>query len=138
PLPTNATTLPKLKLADGESIISVSLVNGEPKHWDAATATTLGAPSLDSRTWDNLPPSSAPRTALFFIAGHTGQVVKRASVGAEGWVLDPFSRQAVATHLKSVGEPLLKAFGSTPPYAVFSDSIEAYGADWTPNLPAEF
>jgi hypothetical protein len=26
----------------------------------------------------------------------------------------------------------------TPPYAIFSDSLEAYGADWTPNLPAEF
>ena len=25
-----------------------------------------------------------------------------------------------------------------PPYAVFSDSLEAYGADWTPDLPAEF
>ena len=53
-------------------------------------------------------------------------------------MLDPFSRQAVADHLKSVGEPLLGAFGATPPYAVFSDSLEAYGADWTPELPAEF
>ena len=26
----------------------------------------------------------------------------------------------------------------TPPYAIFSDSLEAYGADWTPDLPAEF
>jgi hypothetical protein len=64
--------------------------------------------------------------------------VKRAAVGAEGWVLDPFSRQAVATHLNAVGEPLVKAFGLMPPYAVFSDSLEAYGADWTPDLPAEF
>ncbi len=133
PLPANATTLPKLKLADGESIISISLVNGEPKHWDAATATTLPATGTG-----HIAPATSPRTALFFIAGHTGQVVKRASVGAEGWVLDPFSHQAVATHLKSVGEPLLKAFGSTPPYAIFSDSLEAYGSDWTPALPAEF
>ena len=78
------------------------------------------------------------RTALVFIASHTGQQVKRAAVGAEGWVLDPFSRQAVATHLNAVGEPLVKAFGMSPPYAVFSDSLEAYGADWTPDLPAEF
>jgi alpha-L-rhamnosidase len=138
PIPANATTLPKLKLAEGESIISVSLVNGDPKHWDAATAKYLGAPGPDSRTWDNLPPSSTPRTALFFIASHTKQQVKRAAAGAEGYVLDPFSHQAVATHLQSVGEPLLKAFGATPPYAIFSDSLEAYGADWTPNLPAEF
>ncbi len=76
--------------------------------------------------------------ALFFVASHTRQQVKRAAVGAEGYVLDPFSRQAVATHLKTVGEPLVKAFGATPPYAIFSDSLEAYGADWTPVLPAEF
>ncbi|HEX3373237.1 MAG TPA: glycosyl hydrolase, partial [Edaphobacter sp.] len=43
-----------------------------------------------------------------------------------------------ATHLQKVGEPLVKAFGDTPPYAIFSDSLEAYGADWTPTLPAEF
>jgi hypothetical protein len=133
PLLANATTLPKLKLADGESIISISLVNGEPKHWDAATAQTINTNEIN-----NFTASTIPRTALFFIQSHTHQQVKRAAVGAEGWVLDPFSSQAVATHLKAVGEPLVKAFGPTPPYAVFSDSLEAYGADWTPNLPAEF
>src|SRR6202020_2026324 len=85
-----------------------------------------------------IPPSDKPRTVLIFVASHTGQEVKRAAVGAEGYVLDPFSHQAVSTHLAKVGEPLVKAFGSTPPYAIFSDSLEAYGADWTPNLPEEF
>ncbi len=131
-LPTNATSLPKLKLAEGESIISIAVANGEPKHWDASTAKTINVNN------DHLPPSATPRTALFFIASHTRQQVKRAAVGAEGYVLDPFSHQSVANHLKSVGDPLLKAFGATPPYAIFSDSLEAYGADWTPNLPAEF
>jgi alpha-L-rhamnosidase len=132
-LPTNTATLPKLKLAEGESIISVSLVNGEPKHWDVASARTINPHKIS-----NIPPSTVPRTVLFFIQSHTRQQVKRAAVGAEGWVLDPFSQQAVATHLKAVGEPLIKAFEPTPPYAVFSDSLEAYGADWTPNLPSEF
>ncbi len=131
PIPQNATTLPQIKLTEGESIISISIVNGEPKHWDAASAQTL-------KPNDPLPPGATTRTALFFIASHTRQQVKRAAVGAEGYVLDPFSQQAVATHLKAVGEPLVKAFGTTPPYAIFSDSLEAYGADWTPNLPAEF
>jgi alpha-L-rhamnosidase len=128
-----ATSLPGFALAEGESVISISLVNGEPKHWQAAPAQLL-APGQTK----DLPPSATPRTALVFIAGHTGQQVKRAAAGAEGWVLDPFSRQAVATHLNAVGEPLVKAFGLTPPYAVFSDSLEAYGADWTPSMPAEF
>ena len=133
PLPANATTLPQPKLAEGDSILSISLVNGEPKHWDAATVQPINTSETN-----NIPASTTPRTALFFILSHTRQQVKRAALGAEGWVLDPFSHQAVATHLKAVGEPLVKAFGATPPYAVFSDSLEAYGADWTANLPAEF
>jgi hypothetical protein len=131
-VPANVTSITAPALAEGETFISASIVNGEPKQWDAATAqpipTSGGSISL----------VPAPRTALFFIASHTKQQVKRAAVGAEGYVLDPFSHQAVATHLKSVGEPLVKAFGDTPPYAIFSDSLEAYGADWTPTLPAEF
>jgi hypothetical protein len=131
PIPASATSLPMFKLPEGDSILSVAVVNGEPKHWDASTAKS-------AKPGESISPSSTPRVALFFIQSHTGQQVKRAAVGAEGWVLDPFSKQAVATHLKSVGDPLVKAFGATPPYAVFSDSLEAYGADWTPNLPAEF
>ena len=128
-----ATSLPRFELAEAESVLSVSLVNGEPKHWKA-TPGQLVAPGQTK----DFPPSMSSRTALVFITSHTGQQVKRAAAGAEGWVLDPFSHQAVATHLNAVGEPLLKAFGATPPYAVFSDSLEAYGADWTPDLPAEF
>ncbi len=126
-----ATSVPAVPLKEGESVVSISLVEGEPQHWKASTEQLL------VQTKD-FPPSGAPRTALVFIASHTGQQVKRAAVGAEGWVLDPFSHQAVATHLHAVGEPLVKAFGATPPYAIFSDSLEAYGADWTPDLPAEF
>jgi hypothetical protein len=134
PVPSDATTIAAPKLAEGELFLYTSLVTGEPKHWNAASAHPL-ATIGDTVA---VPPASTPRTALFFISSHTHQQVKRAAVGAEGWVLDPFSHQAVATHLQAVGEPLVKAFGATPPYAVFSDSLEAYGADWTPTLPAEF
>jgi hypothetical protein len=130
-LPATATSLPKFKLMDGEAILSISIVAGQPKHWDAASAKVVEANV-------SLPASDAPRTALFFVSSHTRQQVKRAAVGSEGWVLDPFSHQAVATHLKAVADPLVKAFGATPPYAVFSDSLEAYGADWTASLPEEF
>jgi hypothetical protein len=131
-IPANITTITPPTLEEGESFIAASIVSGEPKQWDASTAKpipTTGGP---------ITAVPAPRTALFFISSHTKQQVKRAAVGAEGYVLDPFSQQAVATHLKAVGEPLVKAFGDTPPYAIFSDSLEAYGADWTPALPAEF
>jgi alpha-L-rhamnosidase len=138
-----ATTLPTFALADGESVVSISLVDGQPHQWIAPTgiAPTGNAATAESVAVNELgsiAPSDHARTALIFVASHTGQVVKRAAVGGEGWVLDPFSREAVADHLQFVGEPLVKAFGATPPYAVFSDSLEAYGADWTPGLPAEF
>ena len=142
------------KLAVGDSIVSAVIATtialapapprGErgggrnagpaPVPWDAATAQPLQV----SGTQITVAVSGVPRTAVFFIQSHTGQEVKRAAVDADGWVLDPFSHDAVAKHLEKIGEPLVKAFGSTPPYAIFSDSLEAYGSDWTPNLPTEF
>jgi len=155
PVPENATSVAAPRLEEGESRISASIVNaisppgivgggsGPAQRGDAAAPpVNWDAPSAQSLEISNhlvtFSPSDRPRIALFFIAGHTGQMVKRAAVGSEGWVLDPFSHQAVATHLEKVGEPLVKAFGGNPPYSIFSDSLEAYGADWTPNLPPEF
>ncbi len=133
PIPADSSAITPPALAEGESLVSASIADALPgSTWDAASAKPLPISSTA------IAPAGTARVALFFIAGHTGQVVKRAAVGAEGWVLDPFSHQAVETHLKSVGAPLVRAFGDTPPYAVFSDSLEAYGADWTANLPAEF
>jgi len=153
-VPANAAQVTAPKLDTGERFISGALVNllanpeGGPMPergrgraaaptritWDPATAKPFVATAGDIV----IAPVGVARVAVFFVLSHTGQMVKRAAVGAEGWVLDPFSHNAVATHLKAVGEPLVKAFGATPPYAIFSDSLEAYGADWTPNLPAEF
>jgi hypothetical protein len=153
PVPANATSVAVPALAEAESLISADLVNGvagtapaqaglgilrpaapPPPPWDASSAQPLEV----SGATVAVTPSSKPRVALFFIASHTKQQVKRPAVGAEGWVLDHFSHQAVANHLEKVGEPLVKAFGATPPYAIFSDSLEVYSADWTPTLPAEF
>jgi alpha-L-rhamnosidase len=80
----------------------------------------------------------AKDSRIYFIAGPTGQQVKRAAFGAEGNVLDHFNRAAIDEHLRDIAEPLLGAFGDKPPYSVFSDSLEVYGSDWTANLPEEF
>jgi len=118
------------------NICADPIASRDPKlpSYDPASASPIPVTGVSVA----LSPASSARVAVFFIQSHTRQMVKRAAVGAEGYVLDPFSRQAVANHLKSVGEPLLAAFGATPPYAIFSDSLEAYGADWTPALPEEF
>jgi len=146
-------------LATGDSIVYAAIANATGAANPAVAEAAVATPAPRGRnagprppTWDlasaqpltvsgssiTVTASDKPRVALFFIQSHTGQQVKRAAVGAEGYVLDPFSHVAVADYLKDVGEPLIGAFGSTPPYAIFSDSLEAYGADWTPNLPAEF
>ena len=102
--------------------------------FDTASAKTITVASGTA----SFAASDKPRTALFFIMGHTRMQVKRAAVGAEGFVLDHFSHDAVSHYLDKVGTPLINAFGSTPPTAIFSDSLEAAGSDWTPNMPAEF
>ena len=75
---------------------------------------------------------------ITFIAARTRQRVKRAAVGAEGWVLDHYNRAAIENHLERVANPLMTAFGSHPPYAVFSDSLEVFSADWTADFLREF
>ncbi len=119
-------------LAEGESLIALFVVKGTPQSF-----SVVGEKMLD--------PSSAvpilddgPHTVLYFISSHTGQKVKRAAFGAEGFVLDHFSRAAISEHLDDIATPLLNAFGNQPPYSVFSDSLEVYESDWTPELPAEF
>jgi hypothetical protein len=150
PVAANATSVDAPKLDEGETLLSS--VVADPAKASAAPPTIARGrgprpPLFDGNTAKPLTisgktatitASASPRVAVFFIQSHTRQQVKRAAVDADGYVLDPFSHDAVANHLKSVGEPLVKAFGATPPYAIFSDSLEAYGADWTPTLPAEF
>ncbi len=75
---------------------------------------------------------------MFFISSRTGQQVKRAAVGAEGFVLNHYDRNAIEEHLTLVANRLLEAFGDRPPYAVFSDSLEVYGSDWTADFLQEF
>jgi hypothetical protein len=82
--------------------------------------------------------AEAGGATYYFVAGHTRQMVKRPAVGAEGLVLNHYDPSAIALHLQTVGDKLLAACGKNVPYAVFSDSLEVYGADWTPNFLEEF
>jgi hypothetical protein len=161
PVPANATkaAIPTTNAggrpawAEGDSVISAVIADPSTAPPPAATPgrggrgggsrpasfnATSAKPITVNGTSATFAASDKPRVAVFFVASHSRQQVKRAAVDADGWVLDPFSHEAVAKHLEKVGEPLVKAFGATPPYAIFSDSLEAYGSDWTPKLPEEF
>ncbi len=131
-IPVTGATLAAPTLNEGEKLVAAFVITGTDKSFDPSTAQRI-----DTSTWA-IPDGAGPRTALIFIASHTKQMVKRAAFGAEGFVLDHFSRAAIDAHLAGVATPLLSAFGDQPPYAVFSDSLEVYGADWTANLPSEF
>jgi hypothetical protein len=85
-----------------------------------------------------LPADRGAGEVLFCIAGHTGMKVKRASVGAEGYVIDHYDERVVNKFITTVAEPELKACVANPPYAVFCDSLEVAGEDWTGTFLAEF
>jgi hypothetical protein len=124
------------KLADGDSFVAAFLVHGTPRQFSPEGIRQL---TEVAGSTVRLPAGNDPdRVVLFFIASHTRQQVKRPAVGAEGLVLDHYSRAAIDLHLKTVGDRLLQAVGKNVPYAVFSDSLEVYNADWTTDLLNEF
>jgi len=132
-VPAGATSIALPAVTNGESLIAAFVGTAiDP----AALAPLMVRAGLDGRA--PIAPARAPRKVVAYIASRTGQQVKRAALGAEGFVLDHLSRKAVDHHLATVAEPLLKAFGDTPPYAVFSDSLEVYNTDWTDDFAAEF
>lgn len=134
--PENGGSVPVPSIRNGEQLLAAFVTTGIPDRYDAEHAQQV-AEIRDQRL---IAPAGngGARVALFFISSRTGQQVKRPSVGAEGFVLDHFSRTAVDHYLQSVAEPLVKAFGDRAPDSVFSDSLEVYDADWTPDLLAQF
>jgi hypothetical protein len=80
----------------------------------------------------------SPKEVTFFVSSHTGMKVKRPAFGADGYVIDHQTAAAVQTFLHSVAEREVAACGSNPPYAVFCDSLESYGEDWTGHFLDEF
>jgi hypothetical protein len=70
------------------------------------------------------------------ISGKTGQQVKRSAPGGEGFVLDHFSKAALEDYLEPY-EDALRPFRDKL-RAVFNDSYEVYGADYTPEFFNEF
>ncbi len=132
-------------LGTGESLEAVFITNAD---WSEKTSVVapsnsqpkmLALPTAGSMRMQ-LPATEGNKTqkVLWFISSRTGQQVKRAAAGAEGFVLDHFSKEAIEHHLQSVADPLMAALAEHPPYSVFSDSLEVYGSDWTPNFLTEF
>jgi hypothetical protein len=134
PVAAGATSVVVPALEAGEQRINSFVVAGDGRDFtEARPVSTMeqGRLLLGS-------PAPVTSTALFFISSRTGMMVKRPAVGAAGFVLDHYNSAATRTHLQAVGDRLLQAFGTAPPHAVFSDSLEVYASDWTPKLLDEF
>ncbi|MBN2410133.1 glycoside hydrolase [candidate division KSB1 bacterium] len=81
-------------------------------------------------------PSGNAKIAVFY-KRPTGQTVKRAAPGGEGFVMDHFSEKALRHYLARFDTAFMN-FKSRKPRAFFNDSFEVYDANWTDNLTAEF
>ena len=136
PVPAHAATVPLPAVADGEKFIAAFLARGDRRQFAAEGIRRLT--EMDNGVVRVQAEATEGRVVLFFISSRTRQTVKRPAVGAEGFVLDHYDRAAIDTHLKMVGEPLLKAVAKNPPYAIFSDSLEVYNSDFTGNFLEEF
>jgi hypothetical protein len=135
PVPAGSSSVPVPPLEASEKIIAAFIAPTADLGPDLKHSKLLPSPSgrrLDFST------STSTQVAIFFISSRTGMMVKRSAQGSSGFVLDHYDRGAILNHLNAVGEQLLSAFGDHPPYAIFSDSLEDYGSDWTPNLLDEF
>ncbi|KQV82647.1 glycoside hydrolase [Massilia sp. Root351] len=139
-IPANAESWPLPSVMSGEKLVAAFIGEGTDKQYDATKLRLIGPADAQSAGPGraSAAPAAQDRVAVYYIASRTGQQVKRAALGAEGFVLDHLSRTAIDHHLNAVAEPLLKAFGDRPPYAVFSDSLEVYGTDWTDDFLSEF
>ncbi|MGV7206391.1 glycosyl hydrolase [Oxalobacteraceae bacterium A2-2] len=135
-LPAGADSVALPSIGSGEKLVATFVGAGDAKQYDA-TKLQITEPLLANGR-AKIAAAGGARVAVFYIASRTAQQVKRAALGAEGFVLDHLSRKAIDHHLDVVAEPLLKAFGDQPPYAVFSDSLEVYNTDWTDDFLAEF
>jgi hypothetical protein len=73
-----------------------------------------------------------------FVSAPTRMQVKRAALGAEGLIVDHYSREALDRFLAAVGDKLLGAVPAGAIRSIFCDSFEVYRAIWTAKLPQEF
>ena len=67
----------------------------------------------------------------------TGQMVKRAAPGGEGFVMDHYNPEALKVYLDRFDKAFAQS-GARWPHTFFNDSYEVYGANWTPAFAEVF
>jgi hypothetical protein len=137
-VPPGAKAIAMPNITAGEHLEAVFLAPGSRDALALRDARQIQSLVVENGRLQISPERSASRMVVFFISSRTGMTVKRPAIGAEGFVLDHYDQTAIEAHLHAVGDRLMEAFSDDPPNAVFSDSLEDYGSDWTPDLLKEF
>ena len=88
--------------------------------------------------WIGTESSAPPKTWKVYAISQkpSGQKVKRAAPGGEGWMLNPFYPPAMSNYLRRFSAAFANYHGPRP-RAQFQDSYE-YKSDWSPDFFAEF
>ena len=146
PVPAGQATVPIPQLRPGRTVFAAFAGpatggGGAAGRGRGPTNTDLsGFSGNPHRKWrrKTFPADFTGGEVLFFISGRTGMAVKRPAFGAEGPVIDHLSGTVVDKFIAQVAEPELQACGDNPPYAIFCDSLEVSGENWTDDFLAQF
>lgn len=125
-----------LWLDEGQKIDSF-LLSSDARELVAIVAKPSGASNMKLPTegdknhlqWQ----ANLPSKLYFFYSGKTKQKVKRAAPGGEGFTVDHFSKKALEAYVKPFDQKLPAGIR-----AIFNDSYEVYGTDFTPRFLDEF
>ena len=132
---SGVTSIARPATFEHDRLIAAFVGRGSTQEVDPSTYRELTVPE---RGPIRVPEAAGPRVVLFYFSGQTGQVVKRAALGADGYVLDHYSRPAIDLHLRETGDKLLGGVAPGSIDSVFCDSLEVYDADWTADLLDQF
>lgn len=124
-------------LAIGEKLVKVLAIKREDGKLNPQSTVDLTEKFIEDVESVEVDFPGGEWEVLFFIEGYTLQEVKRAALGAEGYVLDHLSREALEKHLETVGESLIFA-GEGGLRAVFCDSLEVFESNWTGDFLSKF
>ena len=141
------------KLAEGDSILSAVLATcrgPRTRSGRGGRGRNLGPPAVD---WT---PASAQPLTVSGTADNRRALRQAAHRACSSSKATPASRSSAPPSVPRAGSSIpspmkpspstsirsasrwSRPSATTPPYAIFSDSLEAFGADWTPKLPDEF
>jgi hypothetical protein len=127
-VPAGQRSVPAPQLREGQSLIAAFVKIG-----DAFKEVPVFDKALE------LPAEVTGEVRIQLFISRSGiMTVKRPAYGADGRVIDHYSPAVVEKFIKEIAEPAIKACEPNPPYAIFCDSLEVGGENWTPNLLAEF